>query len=369
MKPFAAAFRPGSLSLLAAALTLLTGRGPALAQDVPGGQPASKAAAKPDNQAKPVVPAEAYDGRLVREVRLLQPAPDKPGQTIPLDQTTTLLVQNQLRVEAGQPFRAQTVKEDLTRINRLGRFKTIDSDVQLMTDGSVVVTYLMAEQPMIQDVQVIGNRELSDQELLKEVSVLAGTPVDRFQIDRSARTIEDLYRTKGYYRVRVAIDEKDLADSGIVVFRVIEGDRVKVTDIRFEGNVNFSAKELRSAITTTTYFPIFEKGPLDDDVLAADKTALERFYKDRGYLDTRADTRIQPSPDGSEAIVTFLIAEGQLYNLRSVRILYNTPGPWPSTAPRFSRTPARTSATSPPTRCCRSIAARSAMRRPRGSCS
>jgi hypothetical protein len=163
-----------------------------------------------------------------------------------------------------------------------------------MTDGSVVVTYLMAEQPMIQDVQVIGNRELSDQELLKQVTVLAGTPVDRFQIDRSARSIEDLYRTKGYYRVRVAIDEKDLADSGIVVFRVIEGDRVKVTDIRFEGNVNFSAKELRTVITTSTYFPIFDKGPLDDDVLAVDKR--------RWNASTRTAATSTPAPTRASSL-------------------------------------------------------------------
>src|SRR5262249_12103726 len=32
-----------------------------------------------------------------------------------------------------------------------------------------------------------------------------------------------------------------------------------------------------------------------------------------------------PSPDGREAVVTFLINEGPLYSLRSVRVLYVTP--------------------------------------------
>ena len=54
-------------------------------------------------------------------------------------------------------------------------------------------------------------------------AILSGTPIDRFQIDRSARAIEDLYRSKGYYQARVELDEKTLAESQIVVFKVVEG--------------------------------------------------------------------------------------------------------------------------------------------------
>src|SRR5690606_4193382 len=66
----------------------------------------------------------------------------------------------------------------------------------------------------------------------------------------------------------------------------------------------------------------FERAPLDDDVLREDAAALVSFYRDRGYLDVRVGSRIQPSPDGREAIVTFVIDEGPLYTLRSIQVLY-----------------------------------------------
>ncbi len=47
-----------------------------------------------------------------------------------------------------------------------------------------------------------------------------------------------------------------------------------------------------------------------------------RFYRDRGYLDVRADRQVRPSPNGREAIVTFLIDEGRVYTLRSVDVVY-----------------------------------------------
>lgn len=313
----------GLLPRVAALLCLVVGHG-VLAQ-TPG--PTARPSGQPRAPAPPPPPAQdldQFEGRLIREVRLLSTVPGTPDRSEPVAGALAQLMRNQIRTEAGTPFRAQTVRDDLTRLNRLGRFKTIKTAVQLQTDGSVVVAFDVAEQPVVQDVQVIGNRELSDQDLLKEVTVLAGSPIDRFQIDRSARAIEDLYLRKGYYRVRVTVDEKELSESSIVLFRVIEGYRVKVTDIRFSGNNAFSAKELRSAIQTTEYIPIIEKGPLDDDVLIADKASLVRFYRDRGFLDARADTRVQPSPDGTEATVTYLIEEGPLYTLRSVRVLYTT---------------------------------------------
>jgi outer membrane protein insertion porin family len=57
-------------------------------------------------------------------------------------------------------------------------------------------------------------------------------------------------------------------------------------------------------------------------VLADDKAALIRYYRDRGYLDARADARIQPSPNGREASITFFIDEGPLYTLRSIHVRY-----------------------------------------------
>lgn len=287
-------------------------------------------APEPKPEKREVAPDDPYEMRPIRRVDL-RVAPEgkgadgKPNDFRPASPGMEQLVRNQLRTLEGRPFRREIVTEDVSRLNRLGRFRTIESDVRLQKDGSVVVTFTMREQPVIQDLQVVGNREVSDQDLLTATSLVQGTPVDRFQLDRAARAMEDLYRNKGYYNVSVKVDEKELAESSIVVFRVVEGQRVRVMGITFEGNNSFTKKELSNSVKTSVYTPIFEKGPLDDEILKADVASLVRFYRDRGYLDVRVGSRVQPAPNGKEALVSFLIDEGPLYTLRSVDVYYVTP--------------------------------------------
>jgi len=270
-------------------------------------------------------PDDAYELRPIQRIVLREPVEGKPTEFAPASPAIEQLVRNQLRTLEGRPFRRAIVTEDVSRLNRLGRFRSIESDVQLAPDGSVIVTFTLREQAVMQDVQVVGNTKLADQELLKATALVPGAPLDRFQLDRAARAMEDLYRTKGYYNVSVAVDEKELADSSIAVFRVGEGQRVRVMGITFEGNNSFTAKELDSAVKTSVYVPIFDKGPLDDELLRQDVASLARFYRERGYLDVRVGTRVQPSPNGREALVAFRIDEGPLYTLRSVEVYYNDP--------------------------------------------
>lgn len=291
---------------------------PATPPPSPQGRPA--AAAQPT--------ADVYEGRPVREVFIRRPVPQQSGEAggfQPLTGTLAQLARNSIRMAQGAPFQRDVVLADISRLNRLGRFGQIEAHVQPFDDGSVSVIYTLAEQPVIEDVQVVGNRELADQDILGAADIITGTPVDRFQIDRAARAIEDLYRARGFYRARVEIDEQVLGESAILLFRVIEGERTRVMGVRMEDNRAFTDRELRSQIRTTTYFPIFERAPLDDEVLREDVTTIVRFYRDRGYLDVRAGYRVQPSPDGREAIVTFIVDEGPLYTLRSINVLYTTP--------------------------------------------
>ena len=51
-------------------------------------------------------------------------------------------------------------------------------------DGSVDVIYILAEQPLINAIQVVGNREISDQKLLRAIPLYAGGPRDDFLLEQ-----------------------------------------------------------------------------------------------------------------------------------------------------------------------------------------
>jgi outer membrane protein insertion porin family len=262
--------------------------------------------------------AEVYENRPIAQV-LVRGSITAEGDRSALSSEAYQQAVNVLVSKSGGIFDAQTVRDDVRQLNRLGLFQRVEIYAGLTDDGEVELAFDLLERMQVIDVQVTGNTEISDAEIRSVIDVIQGTPIDRFQIDRSARRVEELYRAKGYYFVRVNIDEEELADTGLVIFRVLEGNRLKVTAIRFSGNEAFENKKLRREIKTKQA-NIFRRGQLDDSVLDVDLANLIVFYRDRGYLDVRADRLIQPAPNGREAIVTYLIEEGPLYTMREVQV-------------------------------------------------
>ncbi len=268
----------------------------------------------------------AYEGRRIIDVRV-------EG----LERVDTQLARNQIRTQPGTPLEWDTVLEDLRRLERLGEFRDIRADLRIDEDPvtnprlDVVVVFVLEEAPIVQDVVVVGNRQVTDDDIREVlagvVTLIRGVPIDEFQIGSAQRLIEDLYRDKGYFQVQVLVDQSELDDAGVIAFRVREGERIKITSIRLDGVESFPRGQVRNVIRIKKA-GLFSKGPIDEETLDGDVSSIIAFYADRGYLDTRAAWSLTPSPNGREAIVTFLVQEGPLYTLRGVEVDFDdgTPG-------------------------------------------
>lgn len=237
-----------------------------------------------------------------------------------LSRVTEQEVRNNIRAQVGLPYDPEMVRDDVRRLEALGLFKYVDVLAALLDDGTVRLTYALTEQPLIREVQTVDNKLISDQELLSVVPLIRGGPRDDFAIETAKRNIQDLYRSRGHYLTTVIVDESELDETGVLIFRIIEGPRVKVRAIVFEGNEAISSRELRAQVDTKTAVPIFQKGALDEDLLAEDVASLDAYYKDRGYLDVRVDRRIELSPDNREAKVVFIVREGPAYTLGNIKV-------------------------------------------------
>jgi outer membrane protein insertion porin family len=229
-------------------------------------------------------------------------------------------IRNNMRVSAGEPYDARSVREDVSNLYRLGHFATVTADAKLLPDGTVQVTYSLVEQLIVEAIQTVGNYALSDQDLAAVIPLYAGGPRDDFLLQQSVFKIKELYKSKGHYLVEVAVDESRLKNEGILIFKIVEGPRVRIREIEFTGNRAFPAKQLAAQIKTKPWIFLFRKGNLDEEGLVDDVAALDAYYKDRGYVDVRVDRRVELSADQKEAKVVFVITEGRLYRLRTVRI-------------------------------------------------
>ena len=237
-----------------------------------------------------------------------------------LKQVSKQLVRNQIRAEAGDPYKPQAVEGDITRITHLGRFASVRAEVTPQDDGSVILTYHLDEQPLLQDVRVVGNKALSDQELLKKVVLQAGDPRDPFLIDQGKQRILDAYTKAGYFVADVTVDQKALNQQQILIYQVREGPRVRIQAIRVEGNTVFDDDALEDQIKSDEHFIFFKDGVLSRQQLELDAASIRDFYRNRGYLDAQVGRQIDLSPNQQNATVTFDVDEGPQYTVGQIEV-------------------------------------------------
>ncbi|MEM8782004.1 MAG: outer membrane protein assembly factor BamA [Planctomycetota bacterium] len=232
------------------------------------------------------------------------------------------LVRNAIRLQPGGAYDAERVQADVQRITRLGRFSRVVATVADDPEGGgVIVTYELQEQPLLRSVELRGVKSLEESDLRDAIVIQAGDPADVFLIERARRQIVDAYEAEGFFRVQVSFDEARLEDERELVFIVVEGPRVRVRDIRFEGNEVFPSRLLKEEVRQPEYFPIFRKAHLDQGLLTLDAARVRGFMQARGYLDAQVDRRIDISPDQREAVVTFVVNEGSRYTVSDIRFI------------------------------------------------
>ena len=237
-----------------------------------------------------------------------------------LKQVPLQLVTNQIRLNKGEAYDAKTVEEDIVRITHLGQFSSVRANVIAQADGTVVVIYKLNEQTLLADVQVVGNKALTDQELLNLVKLSGGDPADPFLMDRGVQEIKRAYEKAGYFVTDVAIDREMLNESGVLLYRVREGPRPRIRGLKTEGNTTFSEDELKSKIRSKKYILIFRKGELNREQLDADAARIRDFYRERGFLDCEVGRRIDLSDDQKDAIIVFVVAEGARYTVEKIAV-------------------------------------------------
>ncbi|QQS07933.1 MAG: outer membrane protein assembly factor BamA [Phycisphaerales bacterium] len=297
----------------------ITGANSALAQNGAGDSGAG-ANGPSSARAGVVEGASPFEGRPVRRVSLLATkagASEEPA--FPLEGALDRLARNQLRLREGLPYSTAVSASDVGLLTRLGPFRTIETRVVPLDDGSVELRYTMVLQPVILDVVCVGNSVLTDTGVLEGVGSLRGTPVDGTRIERASRAIEKRYLDEGYFNAQVTADIPALERSGTLVFRVREGQRTNVRTVRFRGNVSFLDRELLRELKTVEG-SLLRRSTLNETKLDEDVGTILEYYRDRGYLDARVDRSVQLSPDNREAIVTFEIDEGPVFTLRGVKI-------------------------------------------------
>lgn len=329
----ASAFRAGLL-LLVGYLTL-GGETAVWAQfasgpDVPEsrGLPGRTAPLTPPNQAPPQSPP-GTGGLTPGSLAIAPPLPGAGPRILVSDvrikgneTTKEHLVQAQLKTRKAREFDPEVVQADVRRLASTGRFYDVKSYTQQVGDG-VVVTFEVFERPTIHYVQFLGNRALSDKALAKQDGLEEGEPLNRYAVEEARRKLEEFYQSKGYANAQITILEGDKPTDKGVKFIVNEGFLERISHVEFVGNTFVSGERLKTQIKSKPGILYLIGGKVDRKKIDEDIDRLTAYYRTFGYFNAKIGRELAFTESGKWLSITFVIDEGQRYQIRNVALAGN----------------------------------------------
>ena len=219
----------------------------------------------------------------------------------------------------GDAFNAALIEQDVKAIYRMGFF----DDVQAELSSDNVLTYAVKEKPYIRDVRIQGLSQVAKDKVETALGVAPRTILDRTKVSEGVEKVRKLLTEQGYVNAAVDYAISEEANNQVaVVLDIVEGSRMLIKRISFEGNKAFSESELKDLLTTKEewIFSFFtNRGVVDRDIWTNDVAILSNHYNDNGYVENRIDEPvIVRARDGLEVI--FRVSEGAQYRVGRVEI-------------------------------------------------
>jgi outer membrane protein insertion porin family len=219
----------------------------------------------------------------------------------------------------GELFDRAAVEQDVKSIYRMGFFEDVQAEIS--PDG--ILTYTVKEKPYVREIKVQGNSQVSRDKIETALGVTPRTILDRGRVAEGVDKVRKLYNEQGYVNAKVDYAlSVESSNQAVLVLDIVEGTRLLIKKISFEGNRSFSEGELKGLMATKEewlFSFVTNRGVLDRDILTNDIAILSNHYYDNGYIDHKIDEPIVlRDRDGLELVIR--VDEGQQYRVGKVEI-------------------------------------------------
>ncbi|WP_255592754.1 outer membrane protein assembly factor BamA [Marixanthomonas sp. SCSIO 43207] len=259
---------------------------------------------------------------------------------------------NNIEVTGAQSFNEQTViaftglkkgdriyipGEKLSAVTKKLWEQNLFSDIAFYVtniDGDKADLELyIVELPKLNNVTIEGIKKRKKKDILKENDLDPGTKITNNLLTTTKNKIKNKYKEEGYLNTQVVITQTPQVDSTgqeigkDMTIKIDKGERVKVSDIDFEGNEKFSDGKLRRAMKNTKqkfFLRIFKRSKYTQDGFEEDKASIIKKYKASGYRDARITSDTLISKDDKNVALKLSVEEGDKYYFGNIRFIGNS---------------------------------------------
>ena len=154
--------------------------------------------------------------------------------------------------------------------------------------------------------------------------------LDHELIQESRENLISHFQTKGYFDVAVQSDVEPSQNGQTILFRIIKGERHKLTEVAVEGNHSLSNKQLRGRIKVEKG-RFFSRGNFSQRLVRTSADNLKRTYEAEGFSSVTVTPEVKRS--GRNISVQFRVNEGPQDIVASLHVVGNNTVPVATLAP------------------------------------
>jgi outer membrane protein insertion porin family len=213
---------------------------------------------------------------------------------------------------------------------KLRLFDNVEIYQDSLADKVVYLTVKIVEKSNLSKYFFTGIKTSQQDDLndiLKNILTKGGI-VTEDQLELSKNKIKEFYIEKGKLDATVdVVQTKDSANAlgTILEFKVDPKERVKIEEITFEGNTNFSDKKLRKQLKKTKQKgTLFKKTKYIEKDYLSDKDNLLKFYNGNGYKNARIESDTLYREADGDLVMGLKIFEGNKFYIRNIKWKGNT---------------------------------------------
>jgi len=237
------------------------------------------------------------------------------------------IVRANIQVREGADFDDPMIDKDIRTLYRTGLFEFIEVKHEELANNLVNLVFEITPKYRVQAVRFQGNKTVKASRLEKEIGTKPNTALDERAIKGDAEKLHEYYQKSGYNQAQITYDiQRDRGTGyGTVLFKIREGAKVRIEDIRFTGNAHVKVKRLRKEMETKRWWMfswLTGTGKFKDDEFEDDIGKLLDYYREQGYLDVDIpqDRILYDYPKPGRMIITIHVDEGRQYRIGDITI-------------------------------------------------
>jgi outer membrane protein insertion porin family len=293
-----------------------------------------------------------------------QPSPDKPQAVIVrIDFIGNRRIRSdtlkaRIFSREGDAYNEETLRRDFQALWNTQFFEDVKlriEDSPERADGKIVV-FEVKERPTIRRIRYDGIHSVSESDILdrfkeRKVGLTVESQFDPTRIKKAEVVLKELLGEHGRQFAKVTPQYERVASSNavILVFKIDEGPKVKVGQIKFKGNHAFSDRKLIRAMRHDRPYAIplyfwnisvltktFDREKLNEDI----EVGVRGLYQDNGFFKVNVGEPVLENVDkeghhlgmpltgkthGKAVNITIPIEEGDRYHMGTLKIVSADP--------------------------------------------